>query len=158
MDQKNRDKALESALSNIEKQFGKGSLMKLGDDSVDQSIEAISTGSIGLDAALGIGGLPKGRVVEIYGPESSGKTTLTLQVVAECQKDWYIKWVSSIILMISLLLTANNLFPYNLFVGVFGFVGWVIVAILWKDRSLILLNTTSLVIYINGIIGYLVDK
>ena len=86
MDQKNRDKALESALSNIEKQFGKGALMKLGDDSVDQSIEAISTGSIGLDAALGIGGLPKGRVVEIYGPESSGKTTLTLQVVAECQK------------------------------------------------------------------------
>ena len=86
MDQKNRDKALESALSNIEKQFGKGSLMKLGDDSFDQSIEAISTGSIGLDAALGIGGLPKGRVVEIYGPESSGKTTLTLQVVAECQK------------------------------------------------------------------------
>jgi len=86
MDQKNRDKALESALSNIEKQFGKGSLMKLGDDSVDQTIEPISTGSIGLDAALGIGGLPKGRVVEIYGPESSGKTTLTLQVVAECQK------------------------------------------------------------------------
>ena len=74
------------------------------------------------------------------------------------KKDWYIKWVSSIILMISLLLTANNLFPYNLLVGVFGFVGWVIVAILWKDRSLILLNTTSLVIYINGIIGYLVDK
>ena len=86
MDQKNRDKALESALSNIEKQFGKGSLMKLGDDSVDQSIEPISTGSIGLHAALGIGGLPKGRVIEIYGPESSGKTTLTLQVVAECQK------------------------------------------------------------------------
>ena len=74
------------------------------------------------------------------------------------KKDWYIKWVSSIILMISLLLTANNLFPYNLFVGVFGVIGWVIVAILWKDRSLILLNTTSLVIYINGIIGYLVDK
>ena len=73
-------------------------------------------------------------------------------------KDWYIKWVSSIILMISLLLTANNLFPYNLFIGVFGFIGWVVVAILWKDRSLILLNTTSLVIYINGIIGYLVDK
>ena len=71
MDQKNRDKALESALSNIEKQFGKGSLMKLGDDSVDKTIEPISTGSIGLDAALGIGGLPKGRVVEIYGPESS---------------------------------------------------------------------------------------
>ena len=69
------------------------------------------------------------------------------------KKDWYIKWVSSIILMISLLLTANNLF-----IGVFGFIGWVVVAILWKDRSLILLNTTSLVIYINGIIGYLVDK
>jgi recombination protein RecA len=87
MDQKNKDKALESTLSQIEKQFGKGSLMKLGDDSVDRTIEAISTGSIGLDAALGIGGLPKGRVVEIYGPESSGKTTLTLQVVAECQKN-----------------------------------------------------------------------
>ena len=86
MDQKNRDKALESTLAQIDKQFGKGSLMKLGDDSVDRSIESISTGSIGLDAALGIGGLPKGRVVEIYGPESSGKTTLTLQVVAECQK------------------------------------------------------------------------
>ena len=86
MDQKNRDKALESTLAQIDKQLGKGSLMKLGDDSVDRSIEAISTGSIGLDAALGIGGLPKGRVVEIYGPESSGKTTLTLQVVAECQK------------------------------------------------------------------------
>ena len=86
MDQKNRDKALESALSNIEKQFGKGSLMKLGDDSVDQSIEAISTGSIGLDAALGIGGLPKGRVVEIYGPESSGKTTLSMHCIAEAQK------------------------------------------------------------------------
>ena len=86
MNQKNKDKALETAVSQIEKQFGKGSLMKLGDDSVDQSIEAIGTGSIGLDAALGIGGLPKGRVVEIYGPESSGKTTLTLQVVAECQK------------------------------------------------------------------------
>ena len=86
MDQKNRDKALESTLAQIDKQFGKGSLMKLGDDSVDRTIEAISTGSIGLDAALGIGGLPKGRVVEIYGPESSGKTTLTLQVVAECQK------------------------------------------------------------------------
>ena len=85
MNQKNKDKALETAVSQIEKQFGKGSLMKLGDDSVDQTIEAIGTGSIGLDAALGIGGLPKGRVVEIYGPESSGKTTLTLQVVAECQ-------------------------------------------------------------------------
>ncbi|MDG2297058.1 MAG: recombinase RecA [Gammaproteobacteria bacterium] len=86
MEQKNKEKALDSALSQIEKQFGKGSLMKLGADSVDHTIEAISTGSIGLDAALGIGGLPKGRVVEIYGPESSGKTTLALQVVAECQK------------------------------------------------------------------------
>ena len=86
MDQKNKNKALDSALSQIEKQFGKGSLMKLGADSVDHSIEAISTGSIGLDAALGIGGLPKGRVIEIYGPESSGKTTLALQEVAECQK------------------------------------------------------------------------
>ena len=86
MDQKNKEKALDSALSQIEKQFGKVSLMKLGADSVDHTIEAISTGSIGLDAALGIGGLPKGRVVEIYGPESSGKTTLALQVVAECQK------------------------------------------------------------------------
>jgi len=86
MDQKKKDKALESTLSQIEKQFGKGSLMKLGADNLDLTIEAISTGSIGLDAALGIGGLPKGRVTEIYGPEASGKTTLTLQVVAECQK------------------------------------------------------------------------
>jgi len=86
MDQKKKDKALESTLSQIEKQFGKGSLMKLGADNLDLSIETISTGSIGLDAALGIGGLPKGRVTEIYGPEASGKTTLTLQVVAECQK------------------------------------------------------------------------
>ena len=86
MDQKKKDKVLESTLSQIEKQFGKGSLMKLGADNLDLSIEAISTGSIGLDAALGIGGLPKGRVTEVYGPEASGKTTLTLQVVAECQK------------------------------------------------------------------------
>lgn len=86
MDQKKKDKALESTLSQIEKQFGKGSLMKLGADNLDLSIGTISTGSIGLDAALGIGGLPKGRVTEIYGPEASGKTTLTLQVVAECQK------------------------------------------------------------------------
>ena len=86
MNPKNRTKALESVVSQIEKQFGKGSLMKLGEDRVDLAIESISTGSIGLDHALGIGGLPKGRVVEIYGPEASGKTTLTLQVVAECQK------------------------------------------------------------------------
>ncbi len=86
MNPKNRNKALDSVVSQIEKQFGKGSLMKLGEDHVDLAIESISTGSIGLDHALGIGGLPRGRVVEIYGPESSGKTTLTLQVVAECQK------------------------------------------------------------------------
>ena len=82
----NRKKALAAALGQIEKQFGKGSVMRLGDGSAAKDIEAVSTGSIGLDSALGIGGLPKGRVVEIYGPESSGKTTLTLQVVAEAQK------------------------------------------------------------------------
>ncbi|MCW8934238.1 MAG: recombinase RecA [Gammaproteobacteria bacterium] len=81
----NKKKALSAALSQIEKQFGKGSVMRMGDD-VNVNIEAISTGSIALDVALGIGGLPKGRVVEIYGPESSGKTTLTLQVIAEAQK------------------------------------------------------------------------
>ena len=82
----NRKKALAAALGQIEKQFGKGSVMRLGDDSTAKGMEAISTGSIGLDVALGIGGLPRGRVVEIYGPESSGKTTLTLQVIAEAQK------------------------------------------------------------------------
>jgi len=82
----NRKKALAQALGQIEKQFGKGSVMRMGDGTSIRDIEAISTGSIGLDFALGIGGLPKGRVVEIYGPESSGKTTLTLQVVAEAQK------------------------------------------------------------------------
>jgi recombination protein RecA len=82
----NRKKALAQALGQIEKQFGKGSVMRLGDGSSIANIEAVSTGSIGLDVALGIGGLPKGRVVEIYGPEASGKTTLTLQVVAEAQK------------------------------------------------------------------------
>jgi recombination protein RecA len=82
----NRAKALSAALGQIEKQFGKGSVMRMGDTSAVRNIEAISTGSISLDVALGIGGLPKGRVVEIYGPESSGKTTLTLQVVAEAQK------------------------------------------------------------------------
>ena len=81
-----RQKALESALSQIERQFGKGSIMKLGDENAIQEIEATSTGSLGLDIALGIGGLPKGRIVEIYGPESSGKTTLTLHCVAEQQK------------------------------------------------------------------------
>ena len=82
----NRKKALAQALGQIEKQFGKGSVMRLGDASAARDIEAVSTGSIGLDVALGLGGLPKGRVIEIYGPESSGKTTLTLQVVAEAQK------------------------------------------------------------------------
>ena len=82
----NRQKALMAALSQIEKQFGKGSVMRMGDHPVQPDIEVISTGSLGLDIALGIGGLPKGRVVEIYGPESSGKTTLTLQTIAEAQK------------------------------------------------------------------------
>lgn len=81
----NKKKALSAALSQIDRQFGKGSVMRMGDQQA-QAIPAISTGSLGLDIALGIGGLPKGRIVEIYGPESSGKTTLTLQVVAEAQK------------------------------------------------------------------------
>ncbi|MDH3832117.1 MAG: recombinase RecA, partial [Gammaproteobacteria bacterium] len=82
----NKRKALSAALGQIEKQFGKGAVMRMGDVSAVRDIEAISTGSLGLDIALGIGGLPRGRVVEIYGPESSGKTTLTLQVIAEAQK------------------------------------------------------------------------
>lgn len=82
-----KNKALEAALGQIDRQFGKGSVMRLGSSRADRDIEAISTGSFGLDLALGIGGLPKGRIVEIYGPESSGKTTLTLQVIAECQKN-----------------------------------------------------------------------
>ncbi|OZA27449.1 MAG: recombinase RecA, partial [Hydrogenophilales bacterium 17-64-11] len=81
-----KNKALAAALSQIEKQFGKGSVMRLGDHDVSRDIQAVSTGSLGLDIALGVGGLPRGRVVEIYGPESSGKTTLTLQVIAEMQK------------------------------------------------------------------------
>ncbi|MBE9526958.1 MAG: recombinase RecA [Proteobacteria bacterium] len=81
----NKQKALDAALSQIDRQFGKGSVMRMGDAGITQ-IDSISTGSLGLDVALGIGGLPKGRVVEIYGPESSGKTTLTLQVIAEAQK------------------------------------------------------------------------
>ena len=83
----NRKKALSAALGQIEKQFGKGSVMRLGDAASTYDIEAVSTGSLGLDIALGIGGLPRGRVVEIYGPESSGKTTLTLQVIAEVQRN-----------------------------------------------------------------------
>lgn len=83
----NKKKALTAALSQIERQFGKGSVMRMGDHAADApDIEAISTGSLSLDIALGIGGLPKGRIVEIYGPESSGKTTLTLQVIAACQR------------------------------------------------------------------------
>jgi len=82
----NKSKALSAALSQIEKQFGKGSIMRLGESEIARDIEVVSTGSLGLDIALGIGGLPRGRVVEIYGPESSGKTTLTLSVIAEMQK------------------------------------------------------------------------
>ena len=82
----NRKKALAAALSQIERQFGKGSVMRMGDEGAIPNVEAVSTGSLNLDIALGIGGLPKGRVVEIYGPESSGKTTLTLHVIAEMQK------------------------------------------------------------------------
>ncbi len=81
----NKQKALDAALAQIERQFGKGTVMRMG-DRTHEAIPAISTGSLGLDIALGIGGLPRGRVVEIYGPESSGKTTLTLSVIAECQK------------------------------------------------------------------------
>jgi len=82
----NKNKALAAALGQIEKQFGKGSIMRLGDGAATMEIDSVSTGSLGIDVALGIGGLPYGRVVEIYGPESSGKTTLTLQVIAEAQK------------------------------------------------------------------------
>ena len=82
----NKRRALASALSQIEKQFGKGAVMRMG-DKADEAIDIVSTGSLGLDIALGIGGLPRGRVVEIYGPESSGKTTLTLQVIASCQRN-----------------------------------------------------------------------
>ena len=81
----NKRKALTSALSQIEKQFGKGAIMRMG-DRVNEAIDVVSTGSLGLDIALGVGGLPRGRVVEIYGPESSGKTTMTLQVIAACQR------------------------------------------------------------------------
>jgi recombination protein RecA len=82
----NKQKALVAALSQIEKQFGKGSVMRLSDAEVAEDIQVVSTGSLGLDIALGVGGLPRGRVIEIYGPESSGKTTLTLQVISEMQK------------------------------------------------------------------------
>ena len=82
----NKLKALQAALAQIDKQFGKGSVMRMGDAQVERDIQTVSTGSLGLDIALGLGGLPRGRVVEIYGPESSGKTTLTLQAIAQCQK------------------------------------------------------------------------
>ncbi len=82
----NKEKALKDALAQIEKQFGKGSVMRLGDDNMKLNIEAISTGSMSLDLATGIGGIPKGRIIEIYGPESSGKTTLALHIIAEAQK------------------------------------------------------------------------
>ena len=81
-----RKKALNAALASIEKQFGKGAIMRMADGVEQQNIEVVSTGSLGLDLALGVGGLPRGRIVEIYGPESSGKTTLSLQVIAEMQK------------------------------------------------------------------------
>lgn len=82
----NKEKALKAALAQIEKHFGKNAIMNLGDEAVAVDVDVVSTGSLGLDVALGIGGLPKGRIVEIFGPESSGKTTLTLQTIAECQK------------------------------------------------------------------------
>jgi recombination protein RecA len=82
----NKAKALQAALAQIEKQFGKGSIMKMGEGQIESDLQVVSTGSLGLDIALGVGGLPRGRVVEVYGPESSGKTTLCLQVVAEAQK------------------------------------------------------------------------
>ena len=85
-DKTEKAKALQAALAQIEKQFGKGSIMRLGEGEVIEDIQVVSTGSLGLDIALGVGGLPRGRVIEIYGPESSGKTTLTLQVIAEMQK------------------------------------------------------------------------
>ena len=87
--EENKSKALSAALTQIERQFGKGSIMRMGDAGDVHDIDSISTGSLGLDIALGVGGLPRGRVVEIYGPESSGKTTLTLQVIAEAEKRWY---------------------------------------------------------------------
>src|SRR5574338_728347 len=81
-----RDKAIDLALAAIDKQFGKGAIMRLGKDPVEREVHVIPTGSLGLDIALGIGGLPRGRIVEIFGPESSGKTTLTLHIIAEAQK------------------------------------------------------------------------
>ncbi|AGF48214.1 recombination protein RecA [Candidatus Kinetoplastibacterium oncopeltii TCC290E] len=86
VEKSDKEKALSAALSQIEKQFGKGSVMRYGDNDIQNDIQVVSTGSLGLDIALGVGGLPRGRVIEIYGPESSGKTTLTLQIISEMQK------------------------------------------------------------------------
>ena len=86
IDNEQKKKALDAALLQIEKQYGKGAVMKLGDPSVQMNIETIPTGSLSLDIALGLGGIPKGRIIEIYGPESSGKTTVTLHMIAEVQK------------------------------------------------------------------------
>ena len=87
INREDKDKALEAALHQIQKQFGQGAIMKLGDEGSRLNVEAISTGSVSLDVATGIGGVPRGRIVEIYGPESSGKTTLTLHIIAEAQKN-----------------------------------------------------------------------
>ena len=103
-----KKKALDAARSQIERQFGKGAVMLMGENPIG-NIEAISTGSLGLDIAFGIGGLPKGRVVEIFGPESSGKTTLTLQVIAECQKRWWDSCVSWMLNMLWILVMPENL-------------------------------------------------
>ena len=86
MEKDEKMKALDAAISHIEKQFGKGAVMKLGDPTAQMNVETIPTGSLSLDIALGLGGIPRGRIVEIYGPESSGKTTVTLHMVAEVQK------------------------------------------------------------------------
>ena len=86
INKEDKDKALEAAMLQIQKQFGKGAIMKLGSEAANMSIEAIPTGAVSLDIASGIGGIPRGRIIEIYGPESSGKTTLTLHIVAEAQK------------------------------------------------------------------------
>ncbi|MCD6308263.1 MAG: DNA recombination/repair protein RecA, partial [Candidatus Latescibacteria bacterium] len=86
MSEKEKDRAVKLAIGQIEKQFGRGSIMKLGDDSVKVAVDSIPTGSLALDSALGIGGVPRGRVVELFGPESSGKTTLALSIVSEAQK------------------------------------------------------------------------
>ncbi|NQV14228.1 DNA recombination/repair protein RecA, partial [bacterium] len=83
----NKDKAIELAVSQIERQFGAGAVMRLGEDQINMQVDSISTGALSLDAALGIGGIPRGRVIEVYGPESSGKTTLALHVVANAQKN-----------------------------------------------------------------------